>query len=805
MLKVALRIVNFFLISGFVLATLGFLTIAGLYLYLAQDLPEIDRLRDVELQVPLRVYSKDEKLIAEFGEKRRQPVTYSEVPEAMIQAFLAAEDDRFFVHPGVDYQGLIRAAVDVIRTGKKSQGGSTITMQVARNFFLSKEKTYSRKLNEIFLSLKIEQGLSKEQILELYLNKIYLGNRSYGIAAAAQVYYGRTLNELSLAQTAMVAGLPKAPSKYNPLANPQRALVRRNYVLGRMHTLGFIDDNKYKTAIDEPISAKLHAAGVELYSPYIAEMVRSDIFSKYGDDTYTKGYRVYTTIDSQLQQRATSSLRMALNDFDRRHGYRGPEAQIPLPDNADASTWSKALSGYRTVGNLTPGIVTKVEDKKVNVFLADKQEIEIDWKGLSWARLYIDQNKVGPKLKSASDILHVGDIIRVQRTDERWLLAVLPNVSGAIVSINPNDGAINALSGGFDFFASKFNRVIQAQRQPGSNFKPFVYSAALEKGFTPASIIDDAPIVVKEEDQTEWRPENYSKKFFGPTRLRYALAKSRNLVSIHLLNQVGIKYTIDYAERFGFDKKRLPRALSLALGTASLTPLEVVTAYSVFANGGFLVKPYYIERVEDIDGKVLNSEKRLIACPDCEKLIKAGQQIDESQNAPRVLDERNVYLMVDIMRDVVRYGTGRRAGYTLKRQDIAGKTGTTNDQRDAWFSGFAADVVTTAWVGFDQNESLGNRETGGRAALPMWIDYMKLALKDKPEFFRPEPAGIVTVRIDPVSGLLASTGQEDAIFEMFRSENVPTEYAPEPLAGIEIIDGEEKQQPVEHFSSEELF
>jgi penicillin-binding protein 1A len=797
-----LRILLAFVFAGALAAGAA---VYGAYLYLAPDLPSTEVLKDVQLQVPLRVFTRDGRLMAEFGEKRRIPVRYDELPEAMVQAFIAAEDDRFFEHHGVDYQGLLRAAWQLVLTGRKRQGGSTITMQVARNFFLSREKTYVRKLSEIFLALRIEQELSKQEILELYLNKIYLGHRAYGVGAAAQIYYGRKVGELSLAQTAMIAGLPKAPSRYNPITDPERALIRRNYVLGRMHQLGMISDEAYQAARDADDNARLHAPSVEVEAPYVAEAVRAEMVRRYGDKTYTAGYRVHTTIDSEYQLAATAALRRALLDYHRRHGYRGAEDHVAaLPE--DRSLWPRLLKAHGTIGGLPPALVVAVEEKTAQVMLRDGSTLELPWEGIRWARRYIDDDHVGPKLKKAADVLSVGDIVRIQRQDDgSWWLAEVPEVAGAIVSMDPSNGALLAMEGGFDFYRSKFNRVLQARRQAGSSFKPFIYSSALEKGFTTASLINDAPVVFEDQAlEGKWRPENYSGRFFGPTRLRVALYKSRNLVSIRLLRRVGVEFARDYLARIGFDKQRLPRDLSLALGSAAVTPLEVVSGFAVFANGGYRVNAYFIQRIEDARGEPIWVAKPATVCRVCEQedaqaeddgtaAGEEGARMDQATVgegagteaagpltpeglpvAPRVVERRNVYLVTSMMRDVIRRGTGRRA-LKLGRKDLAGKTGTTNDQNDAWFSGFNGSIVTTAWVGFDKMRPLGRRETGGRAALPMWMYFMEVAMKGRPETPLEQPPGMVTVRIDPETGLLAAAGQKDAIFETFREEYVPTE------------------------------
>lgn len=754
----------------------------GVYAYIAPELPATAALREVRLQVPLRVYSRDGELIAEFGEKRRLPVAIHQVPDMTIKAFLAAEDDRFFEHPGVDYQGLMRAAIELLRTGEKRQGGSTITMQVARNFFLTSEKTYLRKLTEILLALKIERELTKLEILELYLNKIYLGQRAYGVGAAAQVYYGTTLDSLSVAQHAMIAGLPKAPSLYNPVTDPARAVVRRNYILGRMRELGFIDAPTYEQAIAEADRARVHAAAVEVEAPYVAEMVRAELVGLYGEEAYSQGLHVYTTLDGRQQTAANAALRAGLLEYDRRHGYRGPERKIDLSAGTDPESVAALLRQEREMGGLLPAIVVAVAEKSCRAVLRDGREIELGWDGMSWARRYQSANQRGPAPKSAADVVAVGDLIRVAPDGEGWRFAQLPAVQGALVALDPADGAVLALVGGFDFLHSKFNRVVQANRQPGSSFKPFIYSAALEQGFSTATVLNDAPVVFDDPSlERAWRPENYSGRFYGPTRLREALVHSRNLVSIRLLQAIGVRPAREHALRFGFRSESLPPELSLALGSGTLTPLEITRGYAVFANGGYLVTPYFIGRIVDPAGTVLFEANPERACTDCATASPdvaaaptqgaAGPDVP-SAAAPRVISPQNAWLMTSMMQDVIRRGTGQKAR-ALGRNDLAGKTGTTNEQRDAWFCGYTPAVAASAWIGFDEVAPLGANETGGNAALPIWMDYMKAALDGQPEAPLPQPEGLVTVRIDPHDGLLAGADQADAVFEVFREGEVP--------------------------------
>ncbi len=766
---------------GFLLALIGALlgggAIVGAYYYLSPELPSTANLKDVRFQVPLRLFTSDGRLIAEYGEKRREPLSYAQLPPSLVNAFLAAEDDAFFSHPGVDYRGLLRAAVQLALTGEKRQGGSTITMQVARNFYLSNEKTYLRKLNEIFLAIKIERQLTKAEILELYLNKIYLGHRSYGVGAAARVYYGKNANELSLAQTAMIAGLPKEPSRYNPVTNPERAVIRRDYVLGRMLDLGYITQEQYVDAIAQPVTAKIHAADIEAEAPYVAEMARAFMVERFGDDAYTGGYNVFTTLDGRLQTTANQALRQALDDYDRRHGYRGPEKRLGEPP-AQAE-WDALLRERRPVGDLLPALVVGVEDKQLLAYVGEGQTVTVPWEGLAWARAYRSEDYRGPEPKNAGDIAQTGDLIRVQAVTDKddqpsWRLAQIPAVTGALVSLSPRDGAVLAMIGGYDYSVSKFNRATQAERQPGSGFKAFIYSAALENGFTPASLINDAPVVFDDRSlEAAWRPENYSGKFFGPTRLRMALTKSRNLVSIRLLRAMGVQKALEHIARFGFDPDKLPHDLSLALGSGTVTPLQMARGYAVLSNGGYLVDPYVIHKVEQ-DGQVVYESTPATVCERCTADRPDATTPDGLPIAPRVISEDNRYTMYSMMQDVITRGTATRAK-VLGRRDLAGKTGTTNEQRDAWFNGYNQALVTIAWVGFDSNAKLGRGEVGGRAALPAWIAYMREALRGVPDIEPTMPSDMVTVRIDPDTGLRAAAGDPDSIFEVFRPDQVPAQ------------------------------
>lgn len=753
-----------------VLIAIGLLAGAGSYLIyrvIEPDLPDITVLKDIKLQVPLSIYSEDEKLIAQFGEKKRIPIANAKIPKRMLEAFIAAEDDRFFAHPGVDYKGLIRAAIRLMLTGKKSQGGSTITMQVARNFFLTREKTFMRKVKEILLALKIERQLTKLDIFGLYLNKIYLGHRAYGIGAAAQVYYGKTVDGLSVAECAMIAGLPKAPSQANPISNPERALERRNYVLTRMYELNYLTREELDQALGQPVTAKLHGDSIGLAAPYVAEMVRQKMIEKYGPDALTNGYKVYTTISSRLQNTAVKALRQTLHEYDERHGYRGSEGR--LPSNADAAEIQQTLTAHRKVGETLPGVVRSVNPESVVVDVLGVGQIELPWEGMKWARKYVNENSRGRSPSSPAQFIAERDIIRVRQNPEgNWRLTQVPEVSGALVSLRPSDGAIVALVGGYEFDQSNYNRVTQAKRQPGSGFKPILYTTALEEGYTTSSVINDAPLIYVDPWTSKvWRPKNYSGKYYGPTRLRDALRMSRNLVSVRLLRQIGIDKVARTAMQFGLPSEQIPKSLSLALGSGSATPLEMARVYAVFANGGFLIDPYFLARIESRSGELIEESFPKIACPHCVEI--------EAQNqffAPRVLSPQINYLMTSLLKDVIHSGTAVRAK-KLGRSDIAGKTGTTNEQRDAWFNGFSPAYATVTWVGFDSSKPLGNRETGGEAALPMWMYYMEEALKNIVDEELPMPEGIKTVYVNRYSGFLSSASDPDAIPEIFREEDTP--------------------------------
>ncbi|WP_043529367.1 penicillin-binding protein 1A [Litchfieldella xinjiangensis] len=791
------------------------LAVVGAALYFAPGLPDVRQLQDYELQTPLRIFTRDAKLIGEFGEERRMPVNYDQIPEDLVQALLAAEDDGFFEHPGVDPKGLARAALELAASGGDIQsGGSTITMQVARNYLLTLDRTFTRKIREILLALQMEQVLSKEEIFALYVNKIFLGNRAYGIAAAAETYYDKTLAELSLAETAMIAGLPKAPSTFNPLANPERSLIRRNWILYRMRELGYIDRDAYEEAVAAPITARRFSAQVEVEASYVAEMARQFAIDRYGDEVYTGGYRIHTTLDSELQPHASQALTQGLIAYDTRHGWRGPEErEIPAslveaqertersgleeelsesPEvmetarqaaqssqttvegiDGDVSNWLRVLERTPRYGPLRPAIVVEASQRQMQVLDAQGRLITLDWEALRWAGRYRSAKWKEGEPESASQIATRGDLVRILELEEgKWRLSQRPDAEGSIVVLEPDTGAILALQGGFSFASSKFNRATQAQRQSGSIFKPFVYLAALNHGdMTPATVVNDAPVVMPDAGDI-WRPVNSSGDFLGPTRLRVALAQSRNLVTVRVLQQLGLDNTLAFLEEFGFAEGRLPRGLAIALGSTSLTPLEMTNAYAVLANGGFQVSPWFIERVtRGSDENVIDEAVPRVACRECDEQATETQIDGETYPiAPRVADPAAVYMLRDMLRDVIENGTGR-AALELGRADIVGKTGTTNDQRDAWFAGYNSDLVTTVWVGKDNNESTG--EYGGRAALPIWIDFMGKALEGRPEAMPEPPEEIVRVRIDPQTGRRLHDDQPGGIEEIFHEDHLP--------------------------------
>ena len=806
-----------YLLAGF--ALLGVVALGVLYWLIAPRLPDVQELRNVKLQVPLSIYSRDGKLVALIGETRRFPVEIEDVPLHVKQTFIAIEDARFYEHPGIDWRGISRAVWLLATTDdRRVPGGSTITQQVAKQFFLDPEYSYTRKLTEIFLALKIERELSKDEILELYLNKSFFGNRAYGVAAAADYYYGKTLAQLTLAEAATLASIPKFPSSGNPIINPERALVRRNYVLLRMREEGMITPAQEKAAIAEAVNASPHEPRVEVDAPYLAEMVRAEMEQRYGADATTSGLRVYTTIDSTHQAAAARSVQSGLLEYDRRHGYRGPEAQLVLAEDEDDAALRKRLRAHPPLGGLAAGIVSGFEDGSVRLVTAGAEPLLLDAKALRWTG------------KTPKALLKRGDVVRFAEAPvpvkpapatpaagqpapdpapapakPEYLLAQIPVAQAALVSLQPEDGAIRALIGGFSFGLNKFNRATQAQRLPGSSFKPFVYAASFERGFGPGSIVLDAPVVFRDRAGNVWRPQNDAGNFAGPMRLREAMVQSRNLVSVRLLDAIGVDFASRYITQFGFSQQSLPPNLSMSLGTSSLTPMSIARGYAVFANGGFRVDPWFVDRVLDRDGVVLSQAAPPRACRGCPGR-QAGEQrattvvdgfdfgaqtpVEEPAAetagtvvaepvavpegplvlAPRAIDERTAFMISSVLRDVVKRGTAT-AAKVLERDDIGGKTGSTNEYRDAWFSGFGGDLVTTVWVGKDDFNSLGRGEYGGKAALPIWIGYMRTALDGVPVVEPEVPEGIVTASISPSSGRVMADGSPGSIQEFFKRED----------------------------------
>ena len=748
-----------FLLLALPLAALLLLTFAVIVIY--PTLPSLEVLTDYRPKIPLQVYTADGVLIGEFGEERRALVRIEDVPDVMKRAIVAAEDERFYTHGGVDYVGVARAAWSNFTSGGVKQGASTITMQVARNFFLSKEKTFTRKFNEMLLAFKIEHSLSKDDILQLYVNQIFLGQRAHGFAAAAQIYFGKPLKELSLAETAMLAGLPKAPSRFNPVANMKRAKARQQYVLGRMRELGDISAEQYQAALQEPLAIKGLLQEYAVHADHFAEMIRQAMYDRYKDEAYHRGYRVYTTLDSRHQRAAYEAVRDGVLAYDRRHGYRGPEAFVDLPAGAPDEVVEDVLHDFPDSDDLLAAAVVEANPRQVRAVLRGGETITVRGEGLKFAAASLLDKA------SANQRIRRGAIVRLRKdAKDQWAITQLPVVEASMVSIDPNDGAIRALVGGFDFNRNKFNHVTQALRQPGSSFKPFIYSAALEKGFTPATIVNDAPLrfEARQTGSEAWEPRNFDGTFEGPMRLRTALAKSKNLVSVRILQDITPQYAQDYIARFGFDPKLHPAYLTMALGAGNVTPMQMVIGYSVFANGGFRVTPYFIDRIED--------QRRSV-------LAKA-QPARAGQNAERVIDARNAFLMSSMLQEVVRSGTAARA-MQLGRSDLGGKTGTTNDFVDAWFAGYQADLVAIAWIGFDNPRTLGRNETGSQAALPMWISYIGQVLKGVPEHALTPPPGLVMAQVDAETGMRAPDGQ---LREYFYQEFLPPERPVEPPLSV---------------------
>jgi penicillin-binding protein 1A len=814
------RTLQFFIICAF----LGLITLVSLYYYVKSDIPSVQVLKDVQLQTPMQVFSKDGLLINQFGEKRRIPVTIEEIPQPLINAILATEDNRFYDHIGIDPIGILRSALVLISTGEKKQGASTITMQLARNFFLTREKAYIRKVKEIFIALHIENLLTKDEILALYLNKIELGNRAFGIGAAAQVYYGKQLNELTLAQMAMIAGLPKAPSALNPIRNPVRAKARRNVVLRRMLDEGYISQADYNQSSQEPITAKFHGAEIDLYAPYISEMVRAEMVARYGyEKAYNTGFKVYTSVESDVQAAAQKALVDNLHAYDMRHGYRGPEQQLWDFETQPALSSSEILAKLEPVKEIAPlltAAVLSVGEQTATVLLKSGEQVTLDWDNLKWARKYITRYRQGFPPKIAADILNPGEQIWLRKNDDgSYLLSQLPEASSALVSLDPNDGRIKAIVGGYSFEQSQYNRAVQAKRQVGSNIKPFIYSAALNNGYTLASILNDAPINQWDKSLgVAWRPKNSPAVYNGPIRIRRALAQSKNVISVRLLRGVGLQRTADHLLKFGFQNNDINRSESLALGSASITPLELARGMSTFANGGHLITPYFINEIQDSAGNVLFKTKPLLACDPVTPQLTMTQfesttGLNTSQTAnhcaPRIISKQNAFLIADALNSAIWgggswahktgwSGTGWRA-QVLDRRDLSGKTGTTNDSVDTWFSGFNRNVMTSVWVGFDNpgnplgrstynnnmdNTQISGAESGAKTAQPAWIDFMRVALKDKPEAPIEPPEGLVSVRIDLATGLLSQKNDYTSRFEYFEKGTSPTKYVMQHVENV---------------------
>lgn len=816
------RTLQFFIICTF----LGLITLVSLYYYVKSDIPSVQVLKDVQLQTPMQVFSKDGLLINQFGEKRRIPVTIDEIPQPLINAILATEDNRFYDHIGIDPIGILRSALVLISTGEKKQGASTITMQLARNFFLTREKAYIRKVKEIFIALHIENLLSKDEILALYLNKIELGNRAFGIGAAAQVYYGKDLNELNLAQMAMIAGLPKAPSALNPIRNPTRAKARRNVVLGRMLDENYISRAEYNEATTAPITAKFHGAEIELYAPYISEMVRAEMVARYGyERAYNTGFKIFTSVESDVQAAAQTALVNNLHAYDMRHGYRGPEQQLWDFETQTALSHSEILEKLKPVkeiGPLLAAAVLEVGEQSATVLLKNGEQANLDWDNLKWARKYITRYRQGFPPKTAGDILNPGEQVWLRANDDgSYLLSQLPEASSALVSLDPNDGRIKAIVGGYSFEQSQYNRAVQAKRQVGSNIKPFIYSAALNNGYTLASILNDAPINQWDKSLgVAWRPKNSPAVYNGPIRIRRALAQSKNVISVRLLRGVGLQRTADHLLKFGFKNSDINRSESLALGSASITPLELARGMSTFANGGHLITPYFINEIQDSAGNVLFKTEPLLACdPVTPQLtIKQFELTTEPANsqepianhcAPRIISKQNAFLIADAMHSAIWgggswahktgwSGTGWRA-QALERRDLSGKTGTTNDSVDTWFSGFNRNVMTSVWVGFDNpgnplgrstynnnmdKNQISGAESGAKTAQPAWVDFMRVALDGKPEAPIEPPEGLVSVRIDLATGLLSQKNDYTSRFEYFEKGTSPTKYVMQHVENV---------------------
>ncbi|GAB3534157.1 PBP1A family penicillin-binding protein [Photobacterium alginatilyticum] len=832
-----MKFIKRLLILAMICTILGVGTIFGFYLYVKPELPDVATLKNVELQTPMQVFSADGKLISQFGEKRRIPLALDDIPPQMINAVIATEDSRYYDHPGIDPIGIARAAFVVATSGSAKQGASTITQQLARNFFLSNEKKIMRKIKEIFIAIHIEQLLSKEEILELYLNKIYLGYRSYGVGAAAQVYFGKEVSQLTLSEIAIIAGLPKAPSTMNPIYSMDRATTRRNVVLGRMFAEGYITQAELDQARSEPILARYHGAEIELNAPYFAERARAWMVERYGEDAYTSGMRIYTTVDPKLQRAAQTAAVNNLLSYDQRHGFRGAVATLWKPEQT-AWTTDKViehLNKQPSYGELQAAVVMATSGKSAQVLTNDGEQHTIEWSGMKWARKFMTDTRQGPAPKTAADILAAGQQIWVQQKDQQWVLSQVPDANTAFVAVSPQNGAVKAMVGGFNFVHSKFNRATQSIRQVGSSIKPFIYSAALEKGMTLATLVNDAPINRWDKSMgTAWRPKNSPPTYNGPTRLRLGLAQSKNVMAVRVLQNVGLDDTISYLTRFGFKREDLPRAEAIALGAGSLTPLEMAQGFSVFANGGYYVEPYFIERVEDPYGNLVYQANPNIVCNnDCQReqqqagnniaasravlndiaiseqeLGDTGSAIESDQQqtryAPQVISEQNAFLVREMLESNIwgggdwRHGSGWNGtgwrGQVLKRRDVGGKTGTTNGSKDAWYSGFGPNIVATSWVGFDDHsrelgkaawnnnldkKQISGGEAGAKTAQPAWVTFMETALEDVPVQRKQLPSDIVKVRIDRDTGKLSNRNDYTSMFEYFEKGTEPTEQVGE--------------------------
>ncbi|NIG79361.1 peptidoglycan glycosyltransferase/peptidoglycan DD-transpeptidase MrcA [Klebsiella sp. Ap-873] len=851
--KFKVKFVKYLLILAVCCVLLGAGSIYGLYKYIEPQLPDVATLRDVRLQIPMQVYSADGELIAQYGEKRRIPLTLNQIPPVMVKAFIATEDSRFYEHHGVDPVGIFRAASVALFSGHASQGASTITQQLARNFFLSPERTLMRKIKEAFLAVRIEQMLNKDEILELYLNKIYLGYRAYGVGAAAQVYFGKTVDQLTLSEIAVIAGLPKAPSTFNPLYSMDRSTARRNVVLSRMLSEGYISQSQYDEARSQPIDASYHTPEIAFSAPYLSELVRQDMVARYGDKAYEDGYKVYTTLSRKIQQGAQEAVRNNVMAYDMRHGYRGPSNVLW---KVGESAWDKkkitdSLKNLPVYGPLFPAVVTRATPDEASAMLADGSSVSLGMEGMRWARPYRSDTAQGATPRKVTDVVQAGQQIWVRKVDDAWWLSQVPDVNSALVSLNPHDGAVLALVGGFDFNQSKFNRATQALRQVGSNIKPFLYTAAMDKGLTLASILNDVPISRWDAGAgSDWRPKNSPAQYAGPIRLRQGLGESKNVVMVRAMRAMGVDYAAEYLQRFGFPAANIVHTESLALGSASFTPMQVARGYSVMANGGFLVDPYYITKIVDDAGNTVFETKPKVACASCDIPVIYGDtpkstvlenqdvedvavsqtpqnssvpmpQLEQANSAlvtkaqgeeyaPHVINTPLAFLIKSALNSNIYgepgwQGTGWRAGRDLKRKDIGGKTGTTNSSKDAWFSGYGPGVVTSVWIGFDDHrrdlgrttasgaikDQISGYEGGAKSAQPAWDDFMKIALSGVPEEPMTPPPGIVTVNIDRSTGQLANGGNSRE--EYFIEGTQPTQQAVHEVGTTLIDNGEEHE------------